>query len=64
MEETATYLPPIWLSTLAYSFSAPTAMITLGLELADAMLEGEVTRSNVETTRAPETAMLLATRHG
>src|SRR5579875_1948527 len=27
MEETATYLPPIWLSTSAYSFSAPMARI-------------------------------------
>src|SRR5580698_4192065 len=31
IDDTLTYLPPIWLSTLAYSFSAPTALITLGL---------------------------------
>src|SRR6516225_11654729 len=28
IEDTWTYRPPIWLSTLAYSFSAPTALIT------------------------------------
>ena len=64
MEDTATYLPPIWLSTLAYSFSAPTAMIKFGLELADAMLDREMSRSREEMTRAPETAKFLATRQG
>ena len=29
---TRTYLPPIWLSTFAYSFSAPTALITPDFE--------------------------------
>ena len=31
IEETCTYRPPIWLSTLAYSFSAPMALITPGV---------------------------------
>src|ERR1700733_7129807 len=35
MDETWTYRPPIWESTLAYSFSAPMALITAG-ELAAA----------------------------
>src|SRR5215469_16007981 len=36
IEDTWTYRPPIWLSTLAYSFSAPIALITPGF--ADAAL--------------------------
>ena len=31
MDETCTYRPPIWPSTLAYSFSTPIASITLVL---------------------------------
>src|ERR1700678_159452 len=31
MDETWTYFPPIWERTLAYSFSAPTALITPGV---------------------------------
>src|ERR1700691_4305473 len=33
---TRTYLPPIWLITLAYSFSAPTATMTFALSAAAA----------------------------
>ena len=35
IEDTCTYLPPIWDSTLAYSFSAPIALITVD-DLAEA----------------------------
>src|SRR5580704_921388 len=45
-DETCTYLPPIWDSTSAYSFSAPMALITDGA-VADA------TRAPQPVARAP-----------
>src|ERR1700676_714771 len=37
-DETWTYCPPTWLSTSAYSFSAPMALITLGVDVEAAWL--------------------------
>jgi hypothetical protein len=48
---------------LAYSFSAPTASITLDFELADALIDGNK-QSTIEINTAHDTAARGAIRRG
>jgi hypothetical protein len=53
MDETDTYFPPSWLNTLAYSLSAPTALMTLVVGLADATRDEVTASSAAGPTSAP-----------
>src|SRR5580704_4789223 len=62
---TCTYLPPIWLITLAYSFSAPTATIVL-LESAAAVDPGldEQPAASATAARPALASAAVARRRG
>ena len=60
MALTCTYLPPTWLITFAYSFSAPTAVM-VALELAAGVVP-EPDEQAVRTATATVSAAAEATR--
>jgi hypothetical protein len=61
IDDTRTYLPPIWLSTFAYSFSAPTALITPDFELAAEPLLAQPARSSETPKNVPTAVARLKT---
>src|ERR1700722_14349124 len=62
IDVTLTYFPPIWLNTLAYSFSAPTAMMGPDLlVLADADAAVRPATASADAARTPERASFAAT---
>ena len=55
------YRPPIWARTLAYSFSAPMALITVleSAEFADVALLAQPAVVTASTTAVPASAMTV-----
>ena len=62
MDDTVTYLPPICSSTLAYSFSAPTAPMTPEFELADGPFDEQAARPKPVTTTTTAATIWLGRR--
>jgi hypothetical protein len=58
IEDAWTYLPPIWPSTLAYSFSAPMALITPALVEAELLVHPDAA-----SAASAASAVVIAARH-